>query len=255
VESPPGLEDRALPSTLTVTNLNDSGCGSLGYELGRAQDGDTVAFRSGLHGTLTLASGELQVSQSVTIQGPGAGLLSVSGNHASRVLEVLPGAEASVSGLTVTGGVANAPGSPTLVGLGGGIFVDRGAALTLTDAVVTGNTANAASASFSSTSPAVLGGGGIYNAGTLTLSGDVITGNTANAGPNVIAFGWSTGPTATWCSDRPRLPPVGPQARGGGRAPARGPARGQTAAPARELPARCSPAQAGPGRKPWAPRG
>ena len=48
------LEDRTVPSTLTVTNLNDSGDGSLRFELAQAQAGDTVDFDSGLQGTLTL---------------------------------------------------------------------------------------------------------------------------------------------------------------------------------------------------------
>src|SRR5262249_20968210 len=80
-----GLEDRALPSTLTVLNLNDAGAGSLREELARAQDGDTVVFAPRLRGTITLTSGELQVGKDVTIQGPGAGRLAVSGNHDSRV--------------------------------------------------------------------------------------------------------------------------------------------------------------------------
>src|SRR5262245_39851912 len=78
-----GLEDRTVPSALTVTNLNDSGVGSLRYELAQAQDGDFVVFAHRLQGTITLTSGELQVGQNVTIQGPGAGRLTVSGNHAS----------------------------------------------------------------------------------------------------------------------------------------------------------------------------
>jgi len=175
------LEGRALLSTLTVVNLNDNGAGSLRYELAQAHPGDTVAFAPRLHGTITLTSGELQVGQDVTIQGPGAGRLAISGNHASRVFEILGGADVTLSGLTITGGVANPAGSAFPLGSGGGIAVDRGATLTLTGAVVTGNIANAASAAAASVS--VSGsGGGIYNAGTLTMIADVVRGNTANAG-------------------------------------------------------------------------
>jgi hypothetical protein len=36
------LEDRALPSVLTVLNVNDCGPGSLRGEIALAQDGDTI---------------------------------------------------------------------------------------------------------------------------------------------------------------------------------------------------------------------
>ena len=53
------LEARALLSTLTVTNDNDSGSGSLRYELGVAQPGDTIKFSPSAYGTITLTSGPL----------------------------------------------------------------------------------------------------------------------------------------------------------------------------------------------------
>jgi hypothetical protein len=174
------LEDRAVPSTLTVTNLNDSGDGSLRCALAQAQNGDTIDFDSGLQGTITLTSGELPVGQSVAIQGPGADLLSISGNQASRVFEVLPGADAAISGLTVTEGVANAPGSGVNLVGGGGIFVASHSTLTLTDSVVTGNIGNSTSAPAGSLVTGT--GGGIFNAGTLTLIDDLIANNTANTG-------------------------------------------------------------------------
>src|SRR5262245_35891316 len=70
------LEDRALPSTFTVLNLNDSGDGSLRAAVAAANanpGADTVAFASGVHGTITLTGGELLISDSVAINGPGAG--------------------------------------------------------------------------------------------------------------------------------------------------------------------------------------
>jgi hypothetical protein len=140
-----GLEERALLSTLSVANLNDSGPGSLRDCLARAHSGDTIAFASDLQGTITLTSGELKVGQSVTIQGPGADNLSIDGNHASRVFEILPGAAVTMSGLTVAHGVANAPGSGVNLVGGGGIFVASHATLTLTD-VISDNTANTGSA-------------------------------------------------------------------------------------------------------------
>src|SRR5262252_8405008 len=56
------LEDRAVPSTLTVTNLSDSGVsgdGSLRGEIAAAKAGDTITFQQGLSGTITLTGGQL----------------------------------------------------------------------------------------------------------------------------------------------------------------------------------------------------
>ena len=52
------VEDRCLPSTLTVTSTSDSGHGSLRAELAAAQSGDTLVFSPRLDGkTITLTSG------------------------------------------------------------------------------------------------------------------------------------------------------------------------------------------------------
>src|SRR5262249_47372513 len=77
IPAPAGAGQRAPVSTLTVTNLNDSGVGSLRYQLGRVHDGDTIDFDPGLKGTITLTSGELQVGRDVRIEGPGSANLSI----------------------------------------------------------------------------------------------------------------------------------------------------------------------------------
>src|SRR5262245_41403174 len=74
------LEDRALPSTFTVTNLFDSGPGSLRAAItsGNTNPGaDTIRFAGGLKGTITLSSanGELSITGDLTINGPGANQL------------------------------------------------------------------------------------------------------------------------------------------------------------------------------------
>src|SRR5262249_32499967 len=67
------LEDRWVPSTLTVTNDLDSGAGSLRAALNAIHSGDTINFAPSLVGhTITLTSGELFVKRDVTITGPGA---------------------------------------------------------------------------------------------------------------------------------------------------------------------------------------
>ncbi|WP_022665369.1 autotransporter domain-containing protein [Desulfospira joergensenii] len=60
--------DMARAATYTVTNLNDSGPGSLREAITNASDGDTIEFDSGLSGTITLAS-DLPDLNSVTLSG------------------------------------------------------------------------------------------------------------------------------------------------------------------------------------------
>src|SRR5438094_630357 len=86
------LEDRTVPST--VTNLADSGSGSLRDAIVAANahpGADTIDFAPGLQGTIALTSGELLITESVAIHGPGASRLAVSGNDASRVFEIASG--------------------------------------------------------------------------------------------------------------------------------------------------------------------
>jgi hypothetical protein len=69
------LEDRTLLNTYTVTNLADSGPGSLRQAVLDANghhDTDQIVFAAGLHGTIALTSGELNVTDNnLTIIGPG----------------------------------------------------------------------------------------------------------------------------------------------------------------------------------------
>src|SRR5262249_20411112 len=94
------LEDRWLPSTLTVLNTNDSGPDSLRAEIAAANPGDTIVFATSVQ-SITLFSGELLLDKSLTIQGLGAGQLAVSGDSLSRVFDVQAGATVSLSGLTI----------------------------------------------------------------------------------------------------------------------------------------------------------
>ena len=92
----------ALPvhaATISVTNTNDSGAGSLRQALAVAHDGDSITFA--VSGTITLTSGALVVAKNVTISGPGADQLSIVGIHFQSVFAV---AAATISGLIIRNG-------------------------------------------------------------------------------------------------------------------------------------------------------
>ena len=170
------LEDRTLPSTYTVTNLLDGPApGPAGSLRAAINSGDnTIAFAKGLHGTITLTSGELLIGNSVTINGPGANQLSVSGNNSSRVFEIAAGLNVTISDLTVTHGSA--------VYEGGGILND-GSNLTLSGDNLTQNVVyESATDAGAGATDLYAEGGALYSVtGTLTITNCQITGNQARA--------------------------------------------------------------------------
>jgi predicted outer membrane repeat protein len=178
------LEDRWLPSTLTVTSpLDDGSSGTLRATIAAAASGDTIAFDSSLNGqTITLNGNELLINKSLTIQGPDATQLAISGNHLSRVFEVAAGEQVTLAGLTIEYGNTG----PSYYSDGGGIF-NRGA-LSLSGCNFSGNSADdyggaiysigslkLDGCNFSSNSTASSAGGAIYGGGPLTGSSGPIT--------------------------------------------------------------------------------
>src|SRR5438270_13490768 len=101
------LEDRTVPSTLTVLNNLDKGAGSLRDAIAHAKDGDTIVFDPGLNGqTIALTSDELAIKKSLDIEGPGASKLTVSGGDQYRVFDISEGLTVTIAGLTITHGRA-----------------------------------------------------------------------------------------------------------------------------------------------------
>ena len=152
---------------LVVNNNNDDGSGSLRSVIANACGGSTITFAPDARGAITLASGELLVNKNLTINGPGANLLSVqrsatSGTPNFRILNIAANSYATIFGLTIANG--NLPGQR-----GGGI-INRGT-LNLKKATISGNTANFGG-----------NGGGIYNDfGRLTISYCTLSGNTVSS--------------------------------------------------------------------------
>ena len=125
------LEGRTLPST--VTNLDDAGPGSLRQAILDTPAGGTVDFAPGLSGTIPLTRGELLLNKDLTIAGPGADVLTVSGNHAPRVFDVSGRRTATIAGLTIANG--STPSG------GGGVYNYFGT-LTLSSCTFTGKNAD-----------------------------------------------------------------------------------------------------------------
>jgi hypothetical protein len=171
-----------LPSvraaTITVTNTNDSGVGSLRQALAAANDGDTIDFS--VSGTITLTTGQLVVDKNVSISGPGAANLAVNGNAATRVFYIgsyTASKIVSMSGLTITNGVVSGD-------YGGGIYNNR-STLTVSNCTLSGNSAE-------------YHGGGIYNDhATLTVSNSTLSGNSSPQGGGGIYNDGSLSGSAT----------------------------------------------------------
>ena len=147
-------------NTITVTNTNDSGTGSLRQALADASDGDTITFA--VTGAITLTSDELLVGGSINISGPGPANLTINGNATHRVFHVISGHTVTISDLKISNGQAYN---------GGGIY-NGGATLTVNNCVFMANFAGG------------YGGGGIMNDGSsanasLTVNSCVFDGNSA----------------------------------------------------------------------------
>ncbi len=190
------LEDRRLLTTITVDTLVD-GTGvpgtSLREAIAAAGANDTINFS--VNGTISLTSaGQLTINKNLTINGPGANLLTIQAynpsptvGNGSRVFNIDDGSTSStktvsISGLTLTGGDVSGDGGAirclenltltnstisgsAATGNGGGIF-SSGHNLVVTGSTVSGNTAKY--------------GGGIYCVnGTLIMTGSTISGNAA----------------------------------------------------------------------------
>jgi predicted outer membrane repeat protein len=217
------LESRQVLSTLTVTSIADGGLpgdGTLRGEIAAAQPGDTIVFDPSLDTqTLTLTGGQLLINQSLTIQGPGADQLTVSGGGVSGVFQVAQGTNpVTVSGLTICkdalagtgsyGGAIDNFGTLTVSGctltgnsatFGGAIENETGGTLTVSGCTISGNQAVYGGGIFNNGTASIVNttvsgnysgaGGGIDSGGPLSISGCTITGNRAASGGGIYTFG------------------------------------------------------------------
>jgi hypothetical protein len=212
------LEDRLAPAVLTVTNNSDtgvSGDGSLRGEIAAAAPGDTIVFDPSLNGqTITLTGGQLEISKNVSIAGPGASQLTVSGDHVNRVFFV-DTVTVSLSGLTIANGGSGITNfgnltvtNCTLSDNSAAGIDNEGGALAVTSCTLSDNSATNGGGIFNigfaggpgtlavtnctlSGNSASVSGGGIYNdqGATVQVTNSVFSGNTASGTGNRFGGG------------------------------------------------------------------
>jgi hypothetical protein len=194
------LEERDVPTTLTVTSpLDDGSAGTLRADIIAAQSGDTIQFASTLAGqTIGLDQGDLVINKNLTIQGlPNKPMLD--GEGYSRVFTIEEGFTVSLSNLAIVDG----GGGSSVVGGGGGILNEG--TLTLSSCTVSGNHVQGGlgggienlgtltlTAGCTVTNNGCADGGGIANFGTLTVDASSITGNSAETGGGIFNEGTAT---------------------------------------------------------------
>ena len=197
------LEDRCIPTVLTVTTAADNALapppGSLRTVLAAANNGDTIMFAPNLANEPVVLQGSsiptLTVSKNVTITSGGVPGIVIDGNNAATVFSINSGVTATIDRLTISYGLSQSQGGGILNNgnltitactiahnraaggsseSGGGI-ANLGT-LTAVDSTIAfnslGPTANPSSAT----------GAGIYSSGTLTLSSCTVADNDAGAG-------------------------------------------------------------------------
>ena len=193
----------AQAETFTVNNTGNSGAGSLPEEIARANTtpgADTVEFVPGLSGEIKLTSGQLQITDDLAINGPGAKALTVTRDTTCsffcpasfRIFRVAPNITAEISGLTITGG--------RVVGAGG----------------TSGSTGTSGATGGAGGPGGEAGGGGVLNEGTLTLRAVTVRGNSAEGGSGSNGGGGGASGTTSLPGGRGGDGGAGGEAKGGG---------------------------------------
>ena len=165
-----------MARTITVTNLADSGQGSLRAAITSANEdsqADTIRFKKHLSGTIVFTSGPMDITSELMIDGPGASHMTFSGNNMHRIFNLVPKSSLSVNNVTIADGCNKRQDDLTTITVtrGGAILNDGG---TLRSDVV--------------------GGGAVVNSGfaTLVASRCLFVDNVASGGRR-YAFGGAIG--------------------------------------------------------------
>ncbi len=168
------LEARIAPAVLTVTSaLDDGSPGTLRQVLASTHltpEADVIVFQFSAPTTFITLQSEIPITDAVTIDGPGAGHLVISGNGHSRIFNIDDATATDVpviiTGLSLINGRATGDGgairsleplildssvvaNSTATGDGGGIFIDTGGNFILNNSRVFNNSAGGNGGGFS----------------------------------------------------------------------------------------------------------
>jgi hypothetical protein len=151
----------------TVTSLaDDGGAGTLRSQVAAADPGELIVFQAGLTGTILLNS-ELLIQKNLTIGGPGARQLRISGGDTTRVLRVSEEtAVVEVKGVTIEHGLAG-----DMLPFGGGLLVEAATRVRLERVSLVDNVADSG-AGFPG-----FGAGAFVRDGELELIDSTVAGN------------------------------------------------------------------------------
>ena len=197
-----GSVHNATAATLVVTNLNDSGAGSLRAAVAASTNGDTIVFDPALTAagpaTLALAS-SIPINSDIVITGPGSSMLSISTAAGGRHLWIAASRTVTIEKLTFRDG-------SVLTGSQGGSILHYGTLLTVRNCRFMNSSADYGGA-IAAMGPLVLedteiigntagtSGGGVFtggNVGTLDATRCIFSGNTAGEfGGGIGGFGSS----------------------------------------------------------------
>src|SRR5476651_2301056 len=124
----------APASAQVVTNSADSGPGTLRSAITNAPSGAVITFDPSLSGATITLSNTLTINTNLTIDASALpGGLQINGNHAVQIFNVASTITVFLNWLTLTNGYGGVAG-------GGGIF--NSGTLTLTNCILSGNSAD-----------------------------------------------------------------------------------------------------------------
>src|SRR5581483_2934965 len=128
------LESRIAPATITVTNLLPTGTGSLYAAIAQANaagGANTINFAHNVHGTIKTTSSLPEITSDITITGPGASKLAISGGNNHQILYIgynsttNTASNVSISGLTFKAGHSQYGGALEINDKGGTISITK----------------------------------------------------------------------------------------------------------------------------------